>query len=349
MSRIKTETESALAGCLIIGVVFFLIINAIAESAGVYILIWAGVFFILIISYQIYSYIFFNGQKFKAIKESIKDFTVNCNDLNEHIEDLKSSYVNIRSYNYGNSELQDNSNYNFQRKGWAQMNKNERTHNCSRIVCKNAQDQPFKYLCKYFNIKSDEETLAGFENVLNDFSAAEQGKVLLQNERESILNDISNSIPQLIMIFSKKRLMKKLGFVAIDLSDLYFPVYTFQYTSAGGNSSFKCDIKLNVENLNNFVIYLSDLVKFRKSVVGQRALMTSSLREKIKERDNYTCQKCKISTNDEVNLLIEIDHIIPLSKGGITSEENLQALCWKCNRTKGAKIENEKVPQMSHF
>lgn len=45
------------------------------------------------------------------------------------------------------------------------------------------------------------------------------------------------------------------------------------------------------------------------------------------------------STADEKNLLLEIDHIKPLSKGGITAEDNLQTLCWKCNRTKGAKIE----------
>lgn len=132
---------------------------------------------------------------------------------------------------------------------------------------------------------------------------------------------------------------KKLGFEAIDLSDLYFPVYTFQYVSAGGNSSLKCDVKLNVENLNKFVDYLSNLVKFRKSVAGQRALMTSDLREKIKIRDNYTCQKCSLSADDERNLLLEIDHIIPLSKGGITSENNLQTLCWRCNRSKGSKIE----------
>ncbi len=77
--------------------------------------------------------------------------------------------------------------------------------------------------------------------------------------------------------------------------------------------------------------YLSERVKFRKSVAGQRALMTSKLREKIKQRDNYTCQQCGLSTNDEKNLLLEIDHIIPLSKGGMSTEENLQTLCANCN------------------
>ena len=37
-------------------------------------------------------------------------------------------------------------------------------------------------------------------------------------------------------------------------------------------------------------------------------------------------------------MLLEIDHIIPLSKGGQTTENNLQTLCWKCNRNKGSKI-----------
>ncbi len=66
--------------------------------------------------------------------------------------------------------------------------------------------------------------------------------------------------------------------------------------------------------------------------------MTSWLRDKIKKRDCFTCKICGISTNDEKNLLLEIDHIIPLSKGGITSEENLQTLCWRCNRSKGSKV-----------
>ena len=82
------------------------------------------------------------------------------------------------------------------------------------------------------------------------------------------------------------------------------------------------------------------MIKWEKSIAGQRALMTSKLREKIKQRDDYTCCNCNLSIKDEQNLLLEIDHIIPVSKGGLTTENNLQTLCWRCNRTKGAKIEN---------
>jgi hypothetical protein len=235
--------------------------------------------------------------------------------------------------------MEDTSSHNFTRKEWGKILKNNQVHSCSASVCKNASDQPFKYLCKYFDIQINEDSLSNFENVLNDFAAAEQGKVLLQRERDSIFENIRKDIPNLIYCFSNKTLTKKLGFEVIDLSDLYFPVYTFQYVSAGGNSSLRCDVKLNVENLDKFVGYLNELVKFRKSIEGQRALMTSKLREKIKARDNYTCKSCGLSINEEKNLLLEIDHIIPLSKGGITSENNLQTLCWRCNRSKGSKIQ----------
>ena len=54
--------------------------------------------------------------------------------------------------------------------------------------------------------------------------------------------------------------------------------------------------------------------------------------------DNFTCCNCGNSTYKEPNLLLEIDHIIPVAKGGCTEEDNLQTLCWKCNRAKSDKI-----------
>nr|WP_315469354.1 HNH endonuclease signature motif containing protein [uncultured Undibacterium sp.] len=294
--------------------------------------------FVAYIAFEIYCYKYFNSDQFKNLKNNINKHVNNCNDLNHHIEELKSSYVHIKSYDYGHGELRDNSNYNFKRGEWKNFTKSSRVHNCSASVLNNVRNQPIKYLCKYFDIKTTEDTLTNIEDVLNAFSAAEQGKMLLAKERDSIVGSIRDSVPNLIYSLSKNRLIKKLGFETVDLSDLYFPVYKFQYVSSGGNSSAAYEIKLNIQNLENLVNYLGDLVKFRKSVQGQRALMTTRLREQIKSRDNFSCQICKISVNDEANLLLEIDHIIPISKGGITSIENLQTLCWKCNRSKGAKI-----------
>lgn len=295
---------------------------------------------ILIIAYFVYENFYFKSEKFLKIKDNIKEYTKECNDLNEHIEELKNAYIDFKKIDYGQANYIDKSIYNFKRPELKNLRELKNIYNCSLTVCKNAQQQPFKYICKYFNIKTDEETLIKFENVLNDFSAAEQGKVLLKDERDKIVNSISNEIPVLIKTFSKKSLIRRLGFQDIDFSQLYFPKFTFNYVSAGGNSSMNCDVVLDVENLDRFINYLSEKVKFRKSVAGQRALMTSALREKIKERDNYTCQNCGLSIEEEPNLLLEIDHIIPLSKNGLTTEDNLQTLCWKCNRSKGSKILN---------
>ena len=95
---------------------------------------------------------------------------------------------------------------------------------------------------------------------------------------------------------------------------------------------------MDIDNLNRFVVYLAEKIKFNKSAAGQRALMTSRLREHIKQRDHYTCRYCGASLAEEPHLLLEIDHIVPVSKGGMTTEDNLQTLCWKCNRSKSNKV-----------
>lgn len=55
------------------------------------------------------------------------------------------------------------------------------------------------------------------------------------------------------------------------------------------------------------------------------------LRYKILTRDNYSCKKCGSSPAKDSKVKLHIDHIIPWSKGGETSIENLETLCDKCN------------------
>ena len=62
-----------------------------------------------------------------------------------------------------------------------------------------------------------------------------------------------------------------------------------------------------------------------------------TLRQYILYRDNYTCQCCGNSKQKEPNLLLEVDHIKPVSKWGQSVPQNLQTLCWKCNRSKSNK------------
>ncbi len=292
----------------------------------------------IFIAWLVYRFIYYRSKSFIELKNKIEKYTVDCNELNEHIEELKRTHIGIDKLDYGTSSYHDTSKYNYKRPELKKQVFAANVHNCTRNVCDSARKQPFKYICKYFNIKSTEENLSQFENMLNNFEAAENGKKLLINEKNNIIKGISSEIPFLIRTFDKKTLEKKLGFQPIDLSTVYFPKYIFKYTSSGGNAGTQCDIVFDIDNLNRFVTYLSESIKFKKSAAGQRALMTSKLRHEILERDGYTCKYCGSSQKDEPNLLLEVDHIVPISKGGMTSVDNLQTLCWRCNRTKGSKI-----------
>lgn len=61
----------------------------------------------------------------------------------------------------------------------------------------------------------------------------------------------------------------------------------------------------------------------------ERSKLTKKLRYEILERDHYKCVICGRSAEDGV--ILHVDHIIPVSKGGLTVPENLRTLCADCN------------------
>lgn len=61
--------------------------------------------------------------------------------------------------------------------------------------------------------------------------------------------------------------------------------------------------------------------------------ITQELREAVLERDGHRCVDCGS------NKRLCADHVIPESKGGATTIDNLQAMCRPCNSEKAAKVE----------
>ena len=55
------------------------------------------------------------------------------------------------------------------------------------------------------------------------------------------------------------------------------------------------------------------------------------LRYKILVRDNFSCKQCGASPAKDSAIELHIDHVVPWSKGGETTFENLQTLCSQCN------------------
>ncbi|WP_139112522.1 HNH endonuclease [Hoeflea olei] len=52
---------------------------------------------------------------------------------------------------------------------------------------------------------------------------------------------------------------------------------------------------------------------------------------RVVRRDNYTCQHCSTHLKDDE---VEFDHIIPISRGGSSEEQNIRLTCFDCNRDK---------------
>ena len=58
---------------------------------------------------------------------------------------------------------------------------------------------------------------------------------------------------------------------------------------------------------------------------------------KVVRRDGQICQECNKPVQDNE---VEFDHIIPFSKGGRSTVENLRLVHKDCNRKKGASLQN---------
>ena len=58
-----------------------------------------------------------------------------------------------------------------------------------------------------------------------------------------------------------------------------------------------------------------------------------ALRWEVFERDGFKCKSCPSRS------FLRADHVIPESKGGPTTIENLQTLCRSCNSRKGVRLD----------
>jgi hypothetical protein len=66
--------------------------------------------------------------------------------------------------------------------------------------------------------------------------------------------------------------------------------------------------------------------------IARREQIPQSVRLFVWQRDQGRCVRCGSAEK------LEFDHIIPVAKGGSSTERNVQLLCEQCNRAKGSSI-----------
>jgi len=87
-----------------------------------------------------------------------------------------------------------------------------------------------------------------------------------------------------------------------------------------------CDVDIGMLIDRGF-IYLSDVKSTQESEAGDRYI-SKEIKEIVTKRDGDRCTKCGSQIN------VEFDRVVPASKGGASTEHNLQLMCASCSRKK---------------
>ena len=73
----------------------------------------------------------------------------------------------------------------------------------------------------------------------------------------------------------------------------------------------------------------------------KRPALSVKTRFEVLKRDDFTCRYCGRRTPDVV---LQVDHVIPVAEGGGDDFDNLATSCWECNSGKGARSLSDTVP-----
>ena len=279
---------------------------------------------------------YYNSEEFAKIMETCKLLTQSQKEFNEYINEKAQSISKLFGTRVVRNETQNDDVYNYIRAYKKSIT--PFTAEVSSTVFGSAENNPISYIVKYFypNKSQYKEQIEKLRILIEELETLKEAKVIIDNYKKDYYQYIKN-VPDYVLDKDEDGFYSRMGLAIIDEAVLNVE-YKFVYTSDGGMVQRSFTIPMNEENITELIRQLENKLSLDALAKEQRAMMTTKLREYIKKRDNYTCCQCGNSIQEEPNLLLEIDHIIPISKGGLTKEDNLQTLCWKCNRSKGAKI-----------
>ena len=279
---------------------------------------------------------YYESPDFFKIKDTCEALMSTQREFNEYINGKVQSISQLFGTRIVRNETTNNDEYNYIRPYKKTIT--PFTAEVSATVFASAENNPLEYVVKNFypNKKSYPEQIQKLYRLVEELETLREAKQIIENykaEYQQYLGDV----PEFIMKNDESGFYSRLGFADVDES-LFAVEYKFVYTSGGGMAQRSFTVPMTEETIIELIKVLESKLTTSAFVKEQRALMTKKLRESIKKRDNFTCCSCGNSTHIEPNLLLEIDHIIPVAKGGCTVVDNLQTLCWKCNRAKSDKI-----------
>lgn len=279
---------------------------------------------------------YYESPSFLKIKETCEVLMSTQREFNEYIKEKVDSISHLFGTRIVRNETINEDEYQYIRPYKKAIT--PFTAEVSATVFASAENSPLEYVIKTFypNKAIYPEQIQKLHLLIEELATLKEAKNIIENYKEKYQQYLGD-VPDYIMEEDEAGFYSRLGFANIDESTLTVE-YRFSYTSNGGMAKRTFTVPMTEETIVELIKALEEKLTVSAFTKEQRALMTSKLRDYIKNRDNFTCCNCGNSTYVEPNLLLEIDHIIPVSKGGCTVEDNLQTLCWKCNRAKSNKM-----------
>lgn len=279
---------------------------------------------------------YYESPDFVKIKDTCETLMSTQREFNEYINEKVQSISKLFGTRVVRNETTNNDEYNYIRPYRKTIT--PFTAEVSATVFASAENKPLEYVVKNFypNKKLYPEQIQKLYRLVEELETLRDAKQIIENYKAEYYQYLGD-VPDFIMMNDESGFYARLGFANIDES-LFAVEYKFVYTSGGGMAQRSFTIPMTEETIIELIKFLESKLTAGAFAKEQRALMTKKLRDHIKKRDNFTCCNCGNSTYAEPNLLLEIDHIIPVAKGGCAVEDNLQTLCWKCNRAKSDKI-----------
>jgi hypothetical protein len=281
---------------------------------------------------------YYESSDFFKIKETCEVLMSTQREFNEYITEKVESISQLFGTRVVRNETVNDDEYQYIRPYKKTIT--PFTAEVSAAVFASAENSPLDYVIKNFypNKGTYPEQIQKLHLLVEELATLKDAKKIIENYKKEYQQYLGD-VPSYIMDEDEAGFYSRLGFANIDESVLAVE-YKFSYTSGGGMAKRTFTIPMTEETIVQLIEALEGKLTASAFTKEQRALMTNKLREFIKKRDNFTCCSCGNSIHIEPNLLLEIDHIIPVSKGGCTVEDNLQTLCWKCNRSKSNKMTN---------
>ena len=111
------------------------------------------------------------------------------------------------------------------------------------------------------------------------------------------------------------------------------------YTSPQGRNSYSRTAELSFSELVSALQRMRHQRQHTSHVArrrqAERSKMTNAMRVDVLRRDGHRCKFCGAGPPA---VTLEVDHIVPVSRGGLTQMSNLQTLCSDCNQGKSNRF-----------